>query len=52
MELVGRAFAFDWEVALMAGLQAHMGKIGLPLASFFSMFGEEFVLILVLGFLY
>ena len=48
----GNTFFFQWEVALMEFLQAHMGSVGLALAKVFSMFGEELILILVLGFLY
>ena len=49
---MGNTFYFQWEVALMEAIQAHLGSFGVKLASFISMFGEELVLILVLGFLY
>ncbi len=49
---MGNAFSFAWEDALIIWLQAHMGAAGTALASFFSMFGEELLLILVLGFFY
>ena len=49
---MGNAFSFAWEDALIVWLQAHMGTAGSTLASFFSMFGEELLLILVLGFFY
>ncbi len=49
---MGNTFYFQWEVALMESIQAHLGGFGVKLASFISMFGEELVLILVLGFLY
>ena len=49
---MGNAFSFAWEDTLIIWLQAHMGAAGTALASFFSMFGEEMLLILVLGFFY
>lgn len=49
---MGNAFSFAWEDTLIIWLQAHMGAAGTALASFFSMFGEELLLILVLGFFY
>ncbi len=52
MELTGNTFFFQWEVALEAWLQANLGSAGTKLLSFFSAFGEEIVLILLLGVLY
>lgn len=52
MGLAGSTFFFDWEVALILWLQSHMGSIGTAVASFLSMFGEQFVSVAVLGFLY
>jgi len=52
MELTGSTFFFDWEVALMVWLQAHLGAVGTAIASFLSMFGEQLVCVAVLGFLY
>ena len=49
---MGNTFFFSWEPALMVWLQSHLGSFGVTLASFFSMFGEEMVTILVLGFCY
>ena len=49
---MGNTFYFQWEVALMESIQAHLGSFGVKLASFITMFGEELVLIVVLGFLY
>ena len=49
---MGNAFSLGWEDALMIWLQSHMGTAGTALASFFTMFGEELVLILVMGFFY
>lgn len=48
----GNTFFFPWEVNLMAWLQASLSGAGASILSFFSMFGEELALILVLGFLY
>ena len=48
----GNTFFFQWEISLMQALQAHMGSVGRALAGFFTMFGEEMLLIVVLGFLY
>lgn len=52
MELISNTFFFDWEVQLMAWLQATLGEVGTSIFSFFSTFGEELFLILFLGFLY
>lgn len=52
MELVGNSFFFDWEVALMVWIQAHLGTAGAAIASFCSAFGEELACVAVLGFLY
>ncbi len=45
-------FYFQWEAELMRALQSAMGPVSTAIASFFTMFGEEMVLIAVLGFLY
>lgn len=52
MELAGRSFSFPWEVGLEAWLQARLGPGGISALSFFSAFGEEIILILLLGILY
>jgi len=52
MELTGNTFFFPWEVSLMERLQANLGGTGLNILSFLSAFGEELVLILLIGFLY
>ena len=52
MTLVGNTFFFQWEVQLMSWLQANISGVGLSVISFFSMFGEEMFLVLILGFLY
>lgn len=49
---MGNQFYFEWEPALMEWLQAHMGDFGAKLASFCSMFGEELILVLVMGLCY
>lgn len=49
---MGHTFFFAWEVALMEWLQAHIGSAGISFISFFSLFGEELPLILIIGFMY
>lgn len=48
----GNVFYFGWEIALMAWLQAHMGAVGEKLAVFFTLFGEELMLVVIIGFVY
>ena len=49
----GITFYFDWEVALQEWLQGVFGSgFGVKLASAVTMFGEELIMIAVLGFLY
>lgn len=52
MEVLGNTFYFDWEVSLIVWLQAHLGSFGETLANFFSMFGEEMLMVAIIGFLY
>lgn len=52
MNLQGATFDFPWEIDLMKGIQEWLGTAGASVLSFFSMFGEELVLILILGFIY
>jgi membrane-associated phospholipid phosphatase len=52
MATTGSTFFFPWEVSLMEWLQAHVGGAGISIISLFSMFGEELLLILILGFVY
>lgn len=52
MELTGSTFFFPWEVSLMEWIQNHLSSTGLSIVSFCSSFGEELLLILLLGFLY
>ena len=51
MELTGNMFSFPWEASLMEWLQTHLSG-AVPVISFFSAFGEELVMILLLGFFY
>jgi len=48
----GVAFFFSWEVSLIEWLQANLSNAGVAILSFFSMFGEELVLIFVMGLFY
>lgn len=52
MTAIGNTFFFQWEVALMEWLQAHIGSAGISFISLFSLFGEELPLILIVGFIY
>lgn len=52
MAATGNTFFFPWEVSLMEWLQGHIGSAGISIISFFSMFGEEILLVLFLGFIY
>ena len=52
MAASGNTFFFPWEVGLMEWLQGHISGAGISIISFFSMFGEELLLILILGFVY
>ncbi|SFC80872.1 phosphatase PAP2 family protein [Butyrivibrio sp. YAB3001] len=50
--IVGNTFYFDFEVRLMEALQQLLGETGALFVSNFSAFGEEFLLIIIMGFLY
>ena len=50
--LTGNTFFFDWEVSLMEWLQANLSDGFISVISFFSAFGEELLLVLILGLLY
>ena len=52
MAATGNTLFFTWEVTLMEWLQAHIGSTGISVLSLFSMFGEELLLILIVGFVY
>ncbi len=53
-EALNGIFYFDWEMQLMEWLQAHIGSSGLGfwLISNLSAFGEELLLVAIMGFLY
>ena len=48
--LTGNTFYFDFEVRLMEFLQNTLGAKAISFFSFFSGFGEEMFLILILGY--
>ena len=52
MALIGNSFFLSWEVRMMEWIQANLGSVGLSILSFLSAFGEELLLVLLLGFLY
>ena len=54
MEAIGNIFYYDWEVQLMEWLQAHIGTdgFGFWLLSNLSAFGEQLLLVVIMGFLY
>lgn len=49
---IGTTFYFDWEPSFMAFLQGHMGSLLTALAGFFTLFGEETIMILIMAFSY
>lgn len=52
MTLAGNIFFLEWEVALMEWLQAHLGAGAISFISQLSMFGEELLLVAIMGFFY
>ena len=50
MELAGKTFFFPWEVALESGLQANLSDGVIRFFSFLSFFGEETLLIVIIGY--
>ena len=52
MAASGNTFFFSWEVSLIEWLQSHLGGAGVSILSFFSMFGEELLLVLIMGIVY
>ena len=52
MTAAGNTFFFPWEVTLMEWLQTHMSSAGISALAQFSMFGEELMLLLIVGFVY
>lgn len=53
-DVIGNNFFYDWELQLMEWLQAHIGSEGLGfwLLSNLSAFGEQLLLVVIMGFLY
>ena len=53
-ETAGALFYYDWEMRLMEWLQAHIGSSGFGfwLLSNLSAFGEQLLLVVIMGFLY
>lgn len=49
---MGISFSFGWEVTLLAWLQQFSSPLTIAAAQFFSLFGEELLLIGILGFVY
>lgn len=49
---MGNTFYFEWEPVLMAWIQSFLGDIGVAACTFFTFFGQETLMILVLGFFY
>lgn len=49
---MGNVFYFEWEVALMQGLQAFAGPVLTKVMTFFTLFGEEYFMVGLLGYLY
>ena len=52
MTAQGNSFFYGWEIALMEWLQANLGEGAIGALSALSMFGEELMLIVVMGFFY
>ena len=52
MVFEGYSFSFDWEIALMEWLQAHIPEGVISFISQFSAFGEELMLIAIMGLIY
>lgn len=48
----GITFFFGWEVRLIEWIQSWLGSAGTAIASFITLFGEEFMLVAILGFIY
>lgn len=53
-EAIGAVFYFEWEMRLMEWLQAHIGSsgVGFWLLSNLSAFGEQLLLVAIMGFFY
>jgi len=50
--VIGNTFYLGWEITLMEWLQAHLGAGAISFISLLSMFGEELLLVAIMGFLY
>ena len=50
--MAANTFFFNWEVDLLIWLQAHAGSVIIKIAKLMAYFGDEFVMIALLGFLY
>ena len=50
--ITGNTFFFGWEVRLIEWIQSWLGPVGTAIASFITLFGEEYFLVAILGFLY
>ena len=49
---MGNTFYFEWEPLLMAWIQGGLGDFGVKIMSFFSMLGEETIMVAVFAFVY
>lgn len=49
---MGNTFYFNWEVQLMYFLQQHLGPFGTSIISFITMFGDETLSVVILGYIY
>lgn len=49
---MGNTFFFQWEINLMIWLQQVLGEKMIPVGTFLTLFGEEVMLVAILGFLY
>lgn len=49
---MGNSFAFEWEVSFMEWLQGLDNPVFTAIARFFTLFGEELVLVGIIGFIY
>lgn len=52
MAVAGNIFYFDWEIALMEWLQSNLGPGAISFLSLLSMFGEQLLMVVIIGFLY
>lgn len=48
----GNTFYFQWEVSLIEWIQSWIGTVGVAIATFFTMFGEDLICVAIVGFLY